>query len=129
MTDLKIVDGDLSINPTTLDLDFYLKEEDNIATSLLRRVKTLKSQYSLNYYDYTNLTFKVIDLDYGSNIYSYLSQPSSILGYQALNELKQSLRNEPRISLLDIRTTESNSYSIKFIVQYNYKDNTHFLNI
>lgn len=129
MTDLQLIDGDLNINASTLDLNYFIKEEDNISANLIRRVKTLKNQYSISYYDYSDLTFKIIGLDYGSNIYSYLSQPTNILAYQALRELKLSLEQETRIRVINVNMVSPNNYSMTYLVDYYYKDEFYSLSI
>lgn len=127
MSDLKLIDGDLSINPSTSDLDYFIKEEDSIRDSLIRRIKTLKLQYAVNYYDYDNLRFTLLDLEYGSNVYKYLAYPINIVEQQLYNELQLSLLEESRISVQNISINKTVNYSISFQVEYKYADTLYII--
>lgn len=125
MSDLVIQDGDLVIN--NKDLQVHLTEEDSVAASIIRRIKTNANQYAIKYL--ADKIYTELDTQYGTDIVNSLASPIDKVTELVKRQVELVARQEPRIIVNSVSTYLVNEYTVKAKLDYTYKQKSYTLEV
>lgn len=120
MTDLVLNEGDLRV--VQGDLIALSLEEDSVAASIIRRVKTPTNNYALLVVE--DNAVRLIDTDFGNDIRANLSKPALKVKSLIRQQLQRVLNQETRIIANSFEVTQPNPYTINVVLDYTYNGNS-----